>query len=228
LLLEKEKEKDDTINNIINYITTYKYIIIDTIILHYDNVTKWISCENALCYFLGTYDEHYCFLTFENLNDIISYIHNNYMYFEIIKEENNKYSGLVIFNNINLYFISNIDMDYNYIIENNCNGNESIFYNDCHNYLNENEIIQEYLEGFLHKFVFDEISIYSVYNKHEYKFKKIVYQEIIKSSITHKFSSKVISFVQNNKNILEKFKNKEIFNKIKKYKNLQSFIKKNL
>ena len=92
-LLENE-ENIDVINDIINYITLYKNIIIDTINLHFYNANiEWYilpkynlySYEKSLCDFLGTYDKNYSFLTYEHMNDLIKNIHEKYFYYEIIK-----------------------------------------------------------------------------------------------------------------------------------------------
>jgi hypothetical protein len=231
----------DTINNIINYITLYKYVIIDTINLHfYDDNKKWydlcieirdnwnsdwgiFSHTKSFCYFLGEYNNNYSFLTSEYLNNIIKYNCKKYRDYEIIKEKNNKYSGIVLYTERTPVFISNVDIDYDYI-DNYYGG----FYDNCRKYVNENKIIQEHLEGHLDDWEFNDISDYSLYKNDDNEFKKIIYSQIIKLSIKDGFSEKILSLIQNNKSILEEYKDKKIMKKINKYKNLQLFIKNNL
>jgi hypothetical protein len=232
-LLEEENCID-----IINYITLYKYTIIDTINLHfydnnkevYDDCIKsgknWHS-NNSLCYytqaicdFLGQYNNNYSFLTSEYLYNVIKYNCEKYGYYEIIKEKNNKYSGIVLHNKNLFRFISNIDLDYNYI---NKYGN---FFDNCQKYRNDHESIIEHLEGYLDMWDFNNISYYSSTDDSE--FKKIIYSQIIKLSIKNEFSEKILSCIQNNKNVFEQYKDKKIMKTISKYKNLQLFIKNNL
>lgn len=231
-LLENDENIDMT-NDIINYIILYKNIIIDTINLHfYDENLKWYllpecnvySYEKSLCDFLGTYDKNYSFLTYEHINDLIKNIHEKYFYYEIIKESKNKYSGITLVGEKQISFISNVDFDYDYIITNYCNGIDSVFYNEIQSFCNENDNIKEHLEGFLHKIDFYNISNYSLYKKDDGEFKKIIYSLIIKSSVKDKFSQKITSFIQNNKNLLNSYKDKCEIKKIKKNKNLKLFI----
>jgi hypothetical protein len=216
-------------NEIITYITKYKNIIINIINNNfYDDNVKWgnnlccSSYDKSLCYFLGTYNENYSFLTLEYIKNMIK-IFKEYRYYEIIKETKNKYSGIIQYKSGKLEFISNIDLDYNYWSD-----DEIYFYKNCKEYINDNHIIKEHLEGHLDNYDFKHnFSIFSLY-KSEGEFEKIVYPEIIKLSITENFSQKLIILIQNNKNILDKFKDKKNIKILKKYKNLQSFIKNNL
>jgi hypothetical protein len=73
---------------------------------------------------------------------------------------------------------------------------------------------------------FNNISYYCSID--DIEFKKIIYSQIIKLSIKNEFSEKILSCIQNNKNVFEQYKDKKIMKTINKYKNLQLFIKNNL
>lgn len=211
---------------ICDYLMIYKNIIIQILNKNFDedNTDEKFNCySKSFCEFLGYYDNNYSFLTSEYLNDIIKYNCEKYQYYEIIKEKNNKYSGIILYEERIPVFISNIDLDYDY--NENHYGN---FYDNCQRYLNENKFIQEHLEGHLDNWEFNNISSYSSYEKNDTEFNKIIYSHIIKLSIKDEFSEKIISLIQNNKNILEIYKDNKIMKTINKYKNLRSFIKNNL
>ena len=228
--LSEEIEKDEY--KICEYLIAYKNIIIQIFNKNFDEDytdEKFFCCDKSFCEFLGYYDNNYSFLTSEYLNEVIKYNCEKYMYYEISKEDNNKYSGIILYKKRTPVFISNVDLDYDYI------KNEygdyikdeygNLFYYNCQKYINDNDFIQETLEGHLDNWIFNGISDN---NHHDVNFKKIIYPQIIKLSFKNKFSEKIILEIQNNKNILDAYKDNKVIKELKKYKNLRKFIKKYL
>jgi len=225
--IEERFKKDEY--KICDYLMVYKNIIIQIFNKNFDedNTELKLYCVNkSFCEFLGYYDNNYSFLTSEYIDKVIEYNCVNNIYYEIIKEPNNKYSGILLYNKRFpefISFVSNVDLDYNYI--NNYYGD---FYDNCQKYVNENKFIREHLEGHLDNWIFNDVSYNSLYLRNDTEFKKIIYPQIIKLSIKNEFSEKIISEIQNNKNILDEYKDNKVLKELKKYKNLQKFIKKYL
>jgi hypothetical protein len=232
-LHEKLEEDED---KICDYLNAYKNIIIQIYNKYFneeDNIFDYDCSSKSLCEFLGYYDTNYRFLTLEYIKYIIQYNREEYKYFEIIRENNNKYSGILMYEDRDPVFISNIDLDYNYIMENySIGGNyESYFYSNCKSYINENDSIKEHLEGHLENWKFFNISKYSYYRLYQdnsSEFKKIIYPLIIILSIKDEFSEYITELIRNNNSMLSYYiddKNR-ISKNLKKYKNLKKFIKK--
>jgi hypothetical protein len=227
----REERDEDEKYKICNYMLAYKNIIIQIFNKNFDEDNtefKMNIGSKSFCEFLGYYDINFSFLTSEYIIYIIQLNREKYKYFEIIKENNNKYSGILVYNTEREpEFISNIDLDYNYINTNysHDNNDELTFYYDCKKYINENDCIKEHFEGHLDNWNFCDISDHSLYTEDSAEFKKIIYPLIINSCIQKVFSQKIISLIQNNIKIVDKFRCKDEIKKIKKYKNLKLFIK---
>ena len=216
--LTKTNDNENNINKIINYIKYYKNIIID--IINFNNYDEKLS----ICKFLGKYDNNYSFLTSMYIYKYIDIIYKE-MNYELIKEQNNKYSGVIIQNGL-ISFVSNVDIDYNYI-----NKKYNNFYDDPREYINDNEYIPETFEGNLENIYFDNnISNYSFFQYGTAKFKEILYPLIIKYSLNDKFTNEMLILIKRQQyylNFFVKFSINDLC-KIKshklKYKNLIKYI----
>lgn len=232
--LREEIEEDEY--KICDYLKKYKNIIIQIFNKNFDedeSEYKFDCGSKSLCEFLGYYDTNFNFLTLEYIIFVIQFNREEYKYFEIIRENNNKYSGILMYEERDPVFISNVDLDYKYIMENySIGGNdESHFYSNCKRYINENDCIKEHLEGHLENWNFCDISDYSYYSLYEdnsAEFKKIIYPLIIRLSIKDEFTEYITEMIRNNNRMLSYYiddKNK-INKNLKEYKNLKKFIKK--
>lgn len=225
------KYYDDVINELCEeideykireYLISYKYIIIQIFNKNFDEDDtefKFHCCHKSFCEFLGYYDNNYSFLTSEYVKEVIEYNRANYLYYEIIKESNNKYSGIILYTKCTPEFISNVDLDYELI-----NNNYGNFYANCQRYTNGNDFIQEHLEGHLDKWTFNCISYNSLYTRFDAEFKEIIYPHIILLSIKNEFSEKIVLEIKNNKDIMDKYKDKKVMKELKKYNNLKKYL----
>jgi len=220
--LELDNKENDVFKDVKNFILKNDTKIIDIInnnfnmcnIICKEGNNLLCDCHRkSLCEFLGTYDDNFSFLADKHIIEYINRIkqHHN---FEIIKEKK-KYSGVICNNNETILncMISNVDLQIKRIED---------YYENPTKYLNENKIIPETLEGFIHKYsnkYFDNISDFSII-EYDRKFRQFVFPLIISYSIKDNFTEEMITnlklykdkflfddFLHQNKQITNKYKN---------------------